>query len=87
VKHSGAWHVDIPDLLHMEVPEVVREWMAAGEMQEAFRLILMLGAELFGPAPVGTEAALREITDRARLERMAVRVIGAAGWPDVLTTT
>jgi hypothetical protein len=49
----------------VEIPELVQEWIAVGEMRNECRMILRLGAKRFGLAPDGTEAALRAITDFA----------------------
>ncbi len=71
---------------NVEVPEIVQEWITVGETRGLCDMILILGTKRFGPAPVGTEAALHAIADRPRLERMGARLLDAAGWPDLLTT-
>jgi hypothetical protein len=49
-------------------------------------MVLRLGAKRFGVAPSAVEAAVRGVTDRDRLERMADRIFDATGWDDLLTT-
>jgi hypothetical protein len=49
-------------------------------------LVLLLGDKRFGPAPVVVEAAIKSITDRERLERIAVRLFDATSWDDLLAT-
>ena len=43
-------------------------------------------ADAFETAPQPVEAAVRAITDRERLERMAARLLSATDWNDLLTT-
>jgi hypothetical protein len=58
-----------------------------GALQVAQSMVLRLGAKRFGPAPAATEAAVRGLTDRERLERMVERTLDAAGWDELLATT
>ncbi|MBA4067095.1 MAG: hypothetical protein C0501_25985 [Isosphaera sp.] len=57
-----------------------------GRAAEARGLILMIGGQRFGTAPETVAAAVRGITDRERLERVAGRLLAAAGWDDLLAT-
>jgi hypothetical protein len=57
-----------------------------GRAEEAQSLVLLLGGQRFGPAAPAVEAAVRAITDRQRLERMAARLLAAADWNDLLAT-
>ena len=59
---------------------------AEGEAEEARRLLTRLGTRRFGPPPATTEAAIAAEADRDRLERMADRLLDAAGWDDLLST-
>ena len=58
-----------------------------GALTEARNLLLLQGRKRFGSAPPTTEAAVRAIEDRVRLERMAERIFDATGWDDLLATT
>ncbi|MDB5307730.1 MAG: hypothetical protein JWO38_1932 [Gemmataceae bacterium] len=61
--------------------------IAKGMTQEAHELILRLGSKRFGtPPPPGVENALRTVTDRERLGRIAERTLDAASWDDLLAT-
>jgi hypothetical protein len=57
-----------------------------GAVAEAQRILLSQGRKRFGQPNQATEAALRGITDRSRLERLAERILDAAGWDDLLAT-
>jgi predicted transposase YdaD len=57
-----------------------------GRVAEAQALVLRLGVKRFGPASGAAEAAVRAITDREHLARLAERVLDAAGWDEVLAT-
>ncbi len=59
---------------------------ARGALTEAQNLLLLQGRKRFGAAAPPTEAALRAIEDRPRLERMAERIFDATGWDDLLAT-
>jgi hypothetical protein len=58
----------------------------AGVLDHARDTVLRLGAKRFGPPPAGAEAAIRAEADRGRLDRLADRVLDAAGWDDLLAT-
>lgn len=59
---------------------------ARGRTIEAQSLVLALGTSRFGQPDVATEAAVRGVGDRDRLERMALRVLSASGWAELLAT-
>lgn len=89
---SGAkelWHAKLEGW-EVEESAVVNEWIARGTargaVEEARNLILRLGTRRFGAAGPAAEAAVRGVQDRDRLERMADRVLDAAGWDDILAT-
>jgi hypothetical protein len=50
------------------------------------QVILRLGAKRFGSAPAEVEAAVRGVTDRGRLERIADRLLDAASWAELVAT-
>ncbi len=68
------------------VAQGMAQGVAQGAIQEAQRVLLIQGRKRFGPAPASAEAALLGIADPARLERMAERILDAAGWDDLLAT-
>jgi hypothetical protein len=57
-----------------------------GAVEAERNVLLIQGRKKFGPPPPDREAALAAITDRARLERMAERILDATGWDDLLAT-
>ena len=60
--------------------------VAQGAVEEARRLLLRIAARWHGAAPAAAEAAVRQVADRDRLERMVDRAPDAAGWDDLLAT-
>jgi hypothetical protein len=59
---------------------------ARGEARGEQKTVLLVGGQRFGAAPPPVEAALRAITDGARLERIAARLLTATDWNDLLAT-
>jgi predicted transposase YdaD len=57
-----------------------------GEARGEQTAILLAGSQRFGAATPAIEATVRAITDRARLERILVRVFTATDWNDLLAT-
>ncbi len=75
----------------MEESTLVNGWLAQGEARgqiaEARKILLRLGAKRFGaPASTETEAAIRAISDSDRLERMTDRILDANSWDELLAT-
>ena len=88
-----AQRVKDPDVLHVlklilknTGKKGVAQGVAQGSAQEAQRILLIMGRKRFGSVPEGAETTLKGITDPARLERMAERILDAAGWDDLLAT-
>jgi hypothetical protein len=59
---------------------------ARGRTAEAQSLVLTLGTQRFGSPEPATEAAVRAIADRERLERIVARLLTATDWNDLLAT-
>ncbi|MBX9583334.1 MAG: hypothetical protein K2X87_23780 [Gemmataceae bacterium] len=70
----------------LEESTTYQEVIGIGAVRGARRLLLVMGQKKFGPAPEGVAAALDGIADPDRLERMAERILDAAGWDDLLAT-
>jgi hypothetical protein len=86
----------------VEESTVVNEWIAKGvkrgeaigeargitigEIRQTQQLIMRLGEKRFGSPPEGIEAVVQAIQDRARLERIADRIVEASGWADLAAT-
>lgn len=72
---------------YQAILEEGREWgREEGRAEEAQSLILRLGQKRLGHPTPEVEAALRAISDRAHLERIAERVLEVESWTDLLTT-
>jgi hypothetical protein len=57
-----------------------------GEARGAQALLLSAGARRFGAPDATTEATIRAIADRDRLDRFALRLSVATDWSDLLST-
>ena len=74
--------------------EILREGEALGEArgevrgraEEARRLLLRLGRQRLGEPDPATAAALTDLADVERIERMIERLLEAASWTEVLAT-
>jgi hypothetical protein len=64
----------------------IEEGRAKGAVEGERNVLMIMGRKKFGAPPPEREAALAAITDRARLERMAERILDATGWDDLLAT-
>jgi hypothetical protein len=65
---------------------ILNRGVTKGAVEGERNVLLIMGRKKFGPPPPEREAALSAITDRARLERMAERILDATGWDDLLAT-
>jgi hypothetical protein len=57
-----------------------------GSERQAKRIVLLQGEERFGPPGDATKARLEAITDLERLDRIAVRLLHASNWQELLDT-
>ncbi len=57
---------------------------AKGKAEEARRVLLLLGREQFGEPSAKIVASLDAVTDLARLEALAVRLLHVKTWEDLL---
>lgn len=73
-------------ILERGIAKGIAQGVAQGVAQGHQDIVLRLGTKRFGAAPAGVEAAVRGVADRDRLERMAERILDAAGWDDLLAT-
>jgi hypothetical protein len=64
--------------------KIIRKGKAEGKVEEARRLLLMLGRDQFGEPPAEVQAALDAVTDVNRLEELTVRLRHVSGWQDLL---
>jgi hypothetical protein len=63
---------------------ILHEGEAMGEAREARKMLLLLGRNRFGEPPPEAVAALDALTDITRLEELAVRLLKASSWQDLL---
>ncbi len=64
-----------------------REGLQEGRQEglvAARETLLSLGETLFGPPDAATRASVESIDDLGRLKRLAIGVLGAKGWKDLL---
>src|SRR5437879_4328397 len=63
---------------------IVQKGRQEGAVQELHRVLLLQGKKRFGPADAQLTAALKAITDLARLEQLCVRLLKAKSWQELL---
>lgn len=57
---------------------------AKGEANEARKILLLQGRDRFGEPPAGAVAALDAVTDVQKLEELALRLLHASSWQELL---
>jgi hypothetical protein len=60
------------------------EGRGKGRMEEARRILLLLGGSRFGEPVSEVVAAVNALTDVQKLEELAVRLLQAASWQELL---
>ena len=73
--------VEMVDLRESSFYKLVHE---EGRMDEVRRMILSQGRRKFGASPPAIEATLEGITEQAKLEALADRLIDVSSWEDLL---
>jgi hypothetical protein len=56
---------------------------AQGQVDEARRVLLLIGRQRFGEPPLEVAAALESLTDLQKLEELVLRSQWAAGWHEL----
>jgi hypothetical protein len=69
----------------MEESSTYRAIIRRGRAEEARRMLLLQGEPKFGPPDEATRAALETISDVARLEELAVRLMTVSSWQELLS--
>jgi predicted transposase YdaD len=64
----------------------VAQGVAQGAIEEAQRIVLLLGTDRFGVHSEQVETTIRAIVDQNRLERMTRRIFHSTSWDDLLAT-
>lgn len=64
---------------------IVRKGRELGRVEELRRMLLLQGAEKFGSLDASAEAAVEAVTDIDRLEQLAVHLLRAGSWDELLT--
>ena len=60
------------------------EGRTEGSVEEARKLLLLLGAKRWGAPDARSRAAIEAITDLARLEQLTERLLDVSGWDELL---
>jgi hypothetical protein len=60
--------------------------VAKGAINEARKLLLLMGANRFGPPDRPTQATLKKLKDVQRLEKLGVRLLSVGSWQELLGT-
>lgn len=63
---------------------ILEEGEEKGRIEEARRILLILGSKRFGEADAQTQAALTKITSQQQLEQLAARVLEVESWHELL---
>jgi len=63
---------------------VISKGEAKGKTEEARKMLLLQGRSRFGEPPPEAVAALDALTDVSRLEELAVRLLSASSWQELL---
>ncbi len=69
----------------MEESATYQAIVRRGRTEEARRMLVLLGETKLGPPDAATRAALENISDTARLEKLAVRLMSVGSWQELLT--
>ncbi len=68
----------------MEESSTYRAIVRRGRIEGERHVVLLQGEKKFGPPDTATRAALESITDVAQLEELAVRLMTARSWQELL---
>jgi predicted transposase YdaD len=85
LRYSGEFaHALFAEVLGMEQSVTYQAIVRRGREEEGRRLLLLQGTAKFGPPDAAVQAALESISDLAQLEKLAVRLVNAATWQELL---
>ena len=62
----------------------LEQGLEQGNIEEARRLLLMIGGKRLGPADAKTQASLKKITSLQNLEQLATRLLEVESWMELL---
>ena len=68
----------------MEESTTYQAILEEGALREARKLLLMQGQKRFHRTPKAVKAAIENITDRAHLKKLLLRVWDTASWQELL---
>jgi hypothetical protein len=68
----------------MEESSTYRAIVRRGRLEGARRMVLLTGEAKFGAVDTATRTAIESITDVTQLEELAVRLITAGSWQELL---
>ena len=66
------------------IEEGLAEGLAKGELEEARKILLLLGRRHFGEPSAEALAAVNALTDVRKLEELTLRLLQAASWQELL---
>jgi hypothetical protein len=66
------------------IEEGLAEGLAKGELEEARKILLLLGRRHFGEPSAEALAAVNALTDVQKLEELTVRLLQATSWHELL---
>jgi predicted transposase YdaD len=78
-------HALFEEVLGMEESATYQAIVRRGRTEEARRMLVLLGETKLGPPDEATRGALENISDTARLEKLAVRLMSVGSWQELLT--
>jgi len=64
---------------------IIQEGRQEGQVEEARRMLLLVGRRMYGPPSAAAESALQSISALEQLERLAERIGQVKGWDDLLS--
>jgi hypothetical protein len=63
---------------------ILRKGREQGRIEEARKMVLLVGEARFGPADAATRAAINAMSDLERLHELSARLATADSWADVV---
>ncbi|MDQ2730414.1 MAG: DUF4351 domain-containing protein [Armatimonadota bacterium] len=65
---------------------IIQEGRQEGRMEEARRMLLLMGGRIYGPPSPAAEKTLQSINALDQLEQLAERLVQVKSWDDLLST-
>jgi hypothetical protein len=81
------WADIILSIHGIEETAVYQRWVRKGRVQAVREIVLHLGGEKWGPPDERIQTEIEAIADLERLQFLAVRILKASSWDELLATT